>query len=355
MRIPLVSIIMPTFNNDRFLCESVESILEQTFRDYEFIIINDGSTDRSEEILERYRKTDSRIRLFHQDNMGIVASLNRGIATATGKYIARMDGDDISLSERLARQVAFMEVHPNVGVCGTACRSFGEGRGGVSWTTTETNEIKARQLFWPCFAHPTVMMRHELIEKHGLMYRHEFQYVEDYDLWLRFSKHCDFANLPEELLLYRLHGAQICSRLGDKQVRMTGEVHRLALSFIGITPSPEEMLTHLSLHTSDFEDTREYQEKVESWLLKLTAANSAMIFCDDQSFRRVMFERWSSVSKKISALGIPVWRRFRNSPLYSGYYYSCPRQVRLRDCILDPLKTRIKNSLNLFHAQGERR
>ncbi len=159
---PAVSVVMPVYNTAEYVAEAVDSILKQTLSDLELIIIDDGSTDASPAILDQIQKADERVHVIHQQNQGIVGALNRGLKLAGGEYIARMDGDDISLPDRLAVQVAFMDRHPNVGICGTACRLFGD-TSGLSWTTTDPDEIASRLIFWPCMSHPTVMMRRDLV------------------------------------------------------------------------------------------------------------------------------------------------------------------------------------------------
>jgi glycosyltransferase involved in cell wall biosynthesis len=313
---PTVSVIMPVYNTAEYLVEAIESILSQSLRDFEFIIIDDGSTDASGEILGRYKDIDSRIRVERQENSGIVMALNKGMKMATGKYIARMDSDDISLPERLARQVAFMESHPEVGVCGTACRLFG-GSAGVSWTTTDPEEIKSRLLFWPCMSHPTVMMRRDVVVKENLYYKPDFKMAEDYELWVRFSQYAQLANLPEVLLLYRIRGNQITSMFDSEVTTRASLVQKQALATLGIEPSDAEMELHLSLHRSSFERSQDYVKRVDAWLCRILVANLDRRTYDRNALAADLFERWVAVCSAEYELGLWVLREFKGSALYA--------------------------------------
>ena len=156
---PAISVLMSVFNSDKYLHEAIDSILKQTFTDFEFIIINDASTDSSVNIIKSYN--DIRIVLIENEtNIGLTNSLNKGIKRATGKYIARMDADDIALPFRFAEQFSFMELHAEIGICGTWVETFNEKGKIVVWDYPETHEkIICRQFFNVGFAHPTVMFR----------------------------------------------------------------------------------------------------------------------------------------------------------------------------------------------------
>jgi hypothetical protein len=213
--IPTVSVVMSVLNGERYLSEAVESILNQTFRDFEFIIINDGSTDRTATILESFRMSDPRVRVYHQENRGVGESLNRGCGLAQGKYIARMDADDIAIRDRLMRQVEFMECHAEIDVVGGAVE-FIDAMGKSLATTRypETvHEIKATLSRFSCkspIVHPTVLLRREVFVSLG-GYRPAFS-AEDYDLWLRIAERGQLANLGEVVLKYRIHPEQATCR-----------------------------------------------------------------------------------------------------------------------------------------------
>jgi len=208
-----VTVLMSVYNGEKYLAEAVESILNQTFRDLEFLIINDGSTDATADILERYRRSDNRITVYNQENQGLIASLNRGFQLAKGEYVARMDADDVSLTERLAREVKFMDTHPDIGVVGTWVEYMDEnGRRLGEWHfPTAPDVIGWHLLFGCCLAHPSVIMRRDVFQQLGF-YRPQALHAEDYDLWSRAVTVTRLANIPEVLLRYRISGEGICQR-----------------------------------------------------------------------------------------------------------------------------------------------
>lgn len=212
---PMISVVMSVYNAEKYLDEAIQSILNQTYKDIEFIIINDGSTDKSLEIIEKYKAQDERIVLISRENRGLIASLNEGIEKTRGKYIARMDADDISLLNRFEEQIRFMEENSSVGVCGSWIEVFGENKKPTIWRMpTYDAELRPRLLFSVTFAHPSIMMRKELIDKYYLKYNKNYLHAEDYKFWVDFSKYTKFANIPKVLLKYRYLDTSV-SRLAD--------------------------------------------------------------------------------------------------------------------------------------------
>lgn len=216
---PSVSVIMSVYNGAPFLYACVQSILQQHFRDFEFLILNDGSTDGSSEILRDLAKTDDRIRLIERENRGLVASLNELVAAARAPLLARMDADDISMPDRLSRQVAYLSEHPEVGVLG--CNTHDIDERGFILKTTEQYPLtpaaaRASLEKGPPVCHPSVVMRASLL---ATFYRPAFRHAEDYDLWLRVSMHTDICNLPERLLLYRRSSTQISQKHAGEQAK----------------------------------------------------------------------------------------------------------------------------------------
>jgi hypothetical protein len=200
---------MSVFNGGSFLSQAVESILNQSFDNFEFIIIDDGSTDESSSKLNAFQNRDARIHVIHQENRGLVHALNRGCSLARGKYIARMDADDIALHDRLASQVDFLETHPNVVLLGGAV-DFIDAHGTPLLTVRHPADDKAIQralldssVFW----HPTVLFLKKIFIALG-GYRN-IPDAEDYDLWLRMAELGELANLPQVLLGYRVHSQQV--------------------------------------------------------------------------------------------------------------------------------------------------
>jgi glycosyltransferase involved in cell wall biosynthesis len=209
----LVSVILPVYNGEKTIGRAVNSILFQTYTDFEFIIVNDGSTDGTSEILSSYN--DKRIRILHQENRGLVASLNRGIKESKGKYIARMDADDVALPERLKKQVNFLERNLTVGVLGTYTKVvYHDGTERVRQRPLNTTSIKKNIIRICPFCHSSVMIRREVFDRVGLYDSSKDGskklLVEDYDLWVRvLAAGYDMANLPDVLMVYYKEPASI--------------------------------------------------------------------------------------------------------------------------------------------------
>jgi hypothetical protein len=210
---PRISVAMSVYNGAPFLAEAIESILAQSFGDYEFLIVNDGSRDRSAEIINAFAARDPRIRAIHQDNRGLVASLNRLVEEARAPLIARMDGDDISLPERFARQIAFLDAHPDHGVVGASTHDIDEeGRltRNEDYHPLDHDQFLRNLGDGPLLCHPSVMMRRDVVRDAG-GYRRQFVHCEDYDLWLRLSGRTKLCSIPDRLLHYRRSDTQVSS------------------------------------------------------------------------------------------------------------------------------------------------
>lgn len=202
---PMVSVVMSVYNEEQHVSQAMESILNQTFNDFEFIIVNDGSVDKTYEIIERYAEKDKRVRVInHEKREGQAKSLNDGIKIAKGKYIARMDADDISLPERLEKQVKFMGSHPEVGVLGTYYKEI-DNSGKIlprKQNPSTWEQIKKALFYYNPVCHPSVMMRKELILEVG-GYDEKFSIGQDYDLFSRLISKTKIENLPEFLIIHR--------------------------------------------------------------------------------------------------------------------------------------------------------
>jgi glycosyltransferase involved in cell wall biosynthesis len=232
---------MSVFDGARHLREAVDSVLGQSWRDLELVIVDDGSRDATPEILAEAAARDPRVRVLRREHAGVAASLAAACAAARAPLLARMDADDVALPERLARQVAFFSAHPEVGVLGTGVE-FVDARGRVlgSVRPVESHALACwRLLFRPPVGHPTVMARRELVERAG-GYDPAFDGAEDYELWTRLARVTRFANLPEPLLRYRVHAQSVTKRapgaMRDATVRAR---QRFFESLLGRAPEPE--------------------------------------------------------------------------------------------------------------------
>ena len=215
---PKVSVVMSVYNEERHVEEAIRSILDQTFKDFEFIVVDDGSTDKTPQILRSF--SDPRLKIIRQRNMGLTKALNRGISLAEGEYIARMDADDVSLPERLERQVKFLDENPEVGIVGTAYYEIdAEGRIlGRERFPTRDEDLRKVLIRYNPFFHASVMIRRTVFEKVGL-YDESFPYAQDYELWFRVARHFKLANLPEFLMMRRYEMKNISVALERQQIK----------------------------------------------------------------------------------------------------------------------------------------
>jgi glycosyltransferase involved in cell wall biosynthesis len=271
-RSPKVTVLMPVFNGEKFLREAVESILSQTFTDFEFLIIDDGSVDRSVGIIRSYH--DRRIRLIRNEgNLGIVPALNKGIDLARGEYIARMDCDDISLPHRLERQTAFLDAHRDIGACGSWIQAFSENWRWIVKYPASFEEILCSLFYNAAMAHPSVMMRTALLRQYHLYYDQSFLHAEDFELWVRAVQYTRLENIPEVLLRYRKSGAQITSGRNDQQMLTAGRIRELQLNKIGIYPTEVETNIHNSVFLTNYRKSIVTFGHALAWYRKVKAAN----------------------------------------------------------------------------------
>ena len=218
---PLVSVLMPVFNGELYLSDALNSILNQSYSDFELILIDDCSTDKTSEILHNFVQMDKRIKVFRQhSNLGLTKSLNSGLAKCRGEFIARHDADDLSEPERFACQIAFLRDHPDYGLIGTAVSRI-DSKGNIIDQPIVINGVKGIRAIIKGlnpFVHGSIMMRKSTVDTvNG--YRSGFRYAQDYDLWLRISEITFVDNLPERLYRWRVHSAGISKKKLPIQVK----------------------------------------------------------------------------------------------------------------------------------------
>lgn len=255
-RTPLISVVMAVYNADKYLVVAIESILQQTLSDFEFIVIDDGSTDGSLSIINRYADIDNRIKIVSRENKGLPASLNEGIRLAKGKYIARMDADDISLLTRFEEQVLFLEKHQEVGVCGTWAEVFNDEKIlGRIRHPAEHEALKVKLLFSVCFVHPTVMIRKQLLDLHNVFYNEAYTNSQDYELWVRMSCYTKFYNIEKVLLRYRDVGTGITKLKSDfidaNRYELVTCIQKRVLKNLGIQNDSYEIQPHFIVSVND--------------------------------------------------------------------------------------------------------
>ena len=263
----MISVIMPVYNGEKYLRDAIESILNQTYTDFEFIILNDGSTDKTEEIILSY--DDQRIvYVKNTTNLQISKTLNKGIDLAKGKYIARMDADDISLLERFERQIEFMEKYTEVGICGTYIETFDEEKS-VWRVPLSHRDILCRMIFDSCLMHPSVMMRKSVLDMLPIVYREEFNKAEDYDLWVRLALLTNFANLKEVLLKYRIRNIRDNRKqYKNEQAQKANIIRGNLIKRLNISSNEKEIEIHNACINKECSKIPQEYKYVD-WLLKI--------------------------------------------------------------------------------------
>ncbi|NFF80803.1 glycosyltransferase [Clostridium botulinum] len=299
-----ISIIMPVYNSAEYLRESINSILDQTYIDWEFLIVNEfGSDDGSKEIIEEYRKVDDRIILIqNEERLGISASMNVAIDIATGEYIARMDADDISLSNRFKKQIEFMENNLDVGMCGVKVEIFGSNP--FEWQLeTDKNKLATNILFYSPSVHPTVMIRKCIIDKYNLRYNNNYKASEDYELFSRICSVTSVANIDEVLFKYRIMENNATFKNNDIGLVLYSEVMEKQLKKMGLNLDKEEiqlLSPHYSMKGAEGKEVLEKFVNLDLLLKKILVANEKCNLYSRKYLSNTLHKRYKEAYDSIS-------------------------------------------------------
>jgi glycosyltransferase involved in cell wall biosynthesis len=292
MKPPYISVVLPVFNAEKYLKESIESILNQTFTDFEFIIFNDGSTDHSSQIIKDYND----IRIIFTDypcNRGLIQPLNIAMKEAKGRYIARMDADDIAMPDRLQKQISFLDSHPDISVCGGAVEYFGE-KTRVMRFPENHESIKLQLLKTNCIANPTAVFRKDDLDKHEIIY--DYPVVEDYRFWCKTALSLKFYNLPDILLKYRIHNSNITDQIHHKyadnidiQIKQTYIKDTLNLDL-------EAEMIRL-IFSNDFFHLSD-SKKLIATLFEIIDRNKSIRFFNNNALQKILINRLNILRKR---------------------------------------------------------
>ncbi len=287
---PRITVLMSVYNGESHLSEAIESILQQTFTDFEFLIIDDGSNDNTSEILLRYSKKDKRIRVVrNENNIGLTRSLNRGIDLAKGEYIARMDADDFSLPTRFTRQIAYMDAHPKVGVVGSYLVKHFNDKSDIAKYPCNHDMIHAGLLTGPKIFHPTAFIRAAILRRHRIYYTNEFKYAQDFDLWVKIAKYADLANIPEVLCHQRIHENSISNSNRQEQDYFAARIRQTQLEeILGTTISSTEYHFFEEIIRKTRKPDRESLEKCIYIVNEILKNNMTMKIYDNNSLNTVL-------------------------------------------------------------------
>lgn len=271
---PSISVVMPVFNTGEYLGEAIQSILMQSFTDFEFIIVNDGSTDNSLDIIRSFK--DRRIKLVNNvTNSGNYPARNKGHRIAKGKYICVMDSDDVSPVLRFEKQFLYMEENTDVGISGGGFRYYGTDN--VILRETDYENLKVILLRNNCFYHPALILRNSFLKKNKLHYNEKYCLAADYDLIVQGTRYFQVTNIKENLFHYRIHDQQNSFRYRSTQVAYADEIRIEQLKFLGIVPNVSEIALHLNLLKGTIIPFRE-EKKVFDWMKKIIKTNQKKKF-----------------------------------------------------------------------------
>jgi glycosyltransferase involved in cell wall biosynthesis len=315
---PKISVIMPVYKNGKYLKSAIDSILDQTFKNFEFIIIEDKSdSDECKNIINSYN--DPRIKyILNETKKGIAESLNQGILLSRGDYIARMDSDDISLPKRFENQYEFMEKNKDVSISGTFYKTIGHGESYTSKLLSDSEDIKAQLLFNSGVAHPTVIMRKSFLIKNNLFYRN--QYIEeDYDLWTRISETGKITNIKHVLLYYRLHESNLMIQNKANKKSTVNEIRKRQLEKLGLQPQESDMFVHNSIICPSEIAIEQFLLEHKNWLEIIMKKNDSCKIYSSKSLKKILYMRWYNICG-LNANRIKISAQiFRKSKIFSEY------------------------------------
>ena len=291
---PELTVLLPVYNGIPYLEESIKSILDQTFTNFELIIIDDGSTDQSRQTIELFASLDSRIKFFSRENRGLIATLNQGLMLSRANMIARMDADDIALPHRLEHQMLFMKANPHIDVCGSGLICYETGK---EWFLPEEYDaLHALALFNTPVYHPTVIMRkNSILEVGG--YSICAQFAEDYDLWVRMlNVGMRFANLREILLKYRIHPEINRTKYHTNMAVSTSRIQARQLNLLGLPTDKSTMFLH-RICCVPCRETAAMHTKIVNWLKRIKEVNHTLTLYPQEAMD-------NEIARRIQSFGI---------------------------------------------------
>jgi glycosyltransferase involved in cell wall biosynthesis len=290
-----LSVILPFYNAEKTLGLAIQSILDQTYTDFELLLYNDGSTDNSLAVVNGF--SDARIRLINlPSNIGLIDILNQSLVDAKGDYWARMDADDVAFPDRLSKQVDFLNQHTDCGICGTQMRILGTDE--IIHKPLNDAELRWWIFKSTPFSHPTVMLKRAALLNTQLCFRKEAYVAEDYDMWWRFAYHTRLGNLPEVLLEYRIHPAQESS---SKQAIQADHFKASQVAFCASIGSPKWFQIDWINQTLTHSESATFKNiiKTNQWFDYLTQSASAQAFFSTSSIQAKRLDCLLSLCKRI--------------------------------------------------------
>ena len=330
----MVTVLMPVYNASEFLKEAIDSILEQTYEEFEFLIIDDGSTDSSLNIIESYN--DDRIKLIsNTENLGIIKSLNKGIEMASGKYIVRMDADDISENNRLEIQINFMENNNDVAVAGSNGVIFLSEKPMIKKATDfpkKYSEIKCTLLFESPIMHPSVIIRKNVLLENNYRYKDEHKATEDYGLWMEIAKDYKVVNISKTLLKHRIISSSLTNQAlkrMNERIKVMKQIYIIGLDYLEVKYSEDELDIHAEIALSASLKHFNYTKRsIKKWLCKLIDANNST-----RRFKSEIFDRIIAEQYLIVCVYNGTYLDYKNSDFANNYPKSFFTYMKLKSAV----------------------
>ncbi len=310
----LVSILLAVYNGETYLKEAIDSLLAQSFKDFELIVVDDGSTDGTATILAAY--TDTRLRvLTAEKNAGLIASLNWGVSVARGKYLARLDADDVAMPDRLENQVRYLDQHPEVALLGTGALLI-DSAGKALYPTYYQQSIAAiptHLLFRNVFIHSSIMVKTEVLRR--FPFDPTYYLAEDYIVWVQIAEMYQVVALQDAWVQHRIHENNITT---VKQVQHLQTVHKIyayQLQKLDIEAKEEELVLHKKIGNYQFDNNLAFVEQTAHWLWRLVEQNRKHKIYDLVVFEQWILQLWVDSCLHNRNLGTKLARLFWQVPV----------------------------------------
>jgi glycosyltransferase involved in cell wall biosynthesis len=323
---PLISVMMVVFNAEKYVAEAIESVQNQTYKNWELIIVYDPSEDKTLHIIEEKSEKDRRIKIVKNNPpLGLLESRNKALEVAQGKYLAILDADDLAMPHRLAVQYLFMENHPEIAVAGSWILVQNMNGNRVVKNETDPDIISTGLLFNTMIANPSAMIRKSFIDNYNISYDPTYPFAEDYALWVKCAEYGKISNIPDVLVIYRQHSESHTTKSKKEQFENVQKLRETILFRLGLKPTKEELKIHNTTLIDN--DKNIFVQENLAWLLKIKNANDA------------------TAKYKTYALSYILEKRF---------YLVCRQNLNLKNFLLflkNPFGTRANhtvNSLKLF-------
>ncbi len=331
MKQPVLTVVMPVYNGEKYLREAIDSTLNQSFTDFEFIIINDGSTDSSLEIIKSY--ADERIKLINNSiNQGIPYSRNLGLQLAKGEFLTWTDCDDINLPNRFEAQVCFLRNNDEYGVCGTWIKRIGEIKEVIFKAYKNPELLKATLLFKPSIPNATAMLRLSKIKKFNLLYNTNLPIAEDYDFIFRCSMFFPLTNIQKVLYLYRASETSIMKKFESQEIE-SYNIHKIvyahALNNLGIAPEESDLVTHrLTCSAKMFTD---FSDLIicYNWLVVIKVKNNETKVYASSAMKNVLAHQFYFICRKASNAGLVTLRFYVSKGFQNFGFVSLHKILKL--------------------------